>query len=154
MMIEELLRAVPLFRELTDEELALVLMIGMRKNHGQGSVIVSEGVACAVLHVIQEGQVRISKFVPGFGEEALVILGPGQLFGEVEFFDRAPASALAIAHTDTATFALPHSELHGLMQEHPRLAAKFLWAFSRVMAGRLRESNRKMASLFAMARSS
>jgi CRP-like cAMP-binding protein len=96
--------------------------------------------------------VRISKVVPGVGEEALTILGPGEFFGEVEFFDGAPASAHAIAHSDCEVFSIPHQEVRALMESHPALCAKFLWAFSRTLAGRLRESNQKISSLFAIAR--
>ena len=47
------------------------------------------------------------------GEEALTILGPGEFFGEVEFFDGAPASAHAIAHTDCEVLTIPHDEVPG-----------------------------------------
>jgi CRP-like cAMP-binding protein len=96
--------------------------------------------------------VRISKVVPGVGEEALAILGPGEFFGEVEFFDGAPASAHALAHTDCEVLSIPHEEVKRLAENRPDLSAKFLWAFGRTLAGRLRESNQKMASLFAITR--
>ncbi|PYQ39859.1 MAG: cyclic nucleotide-binding domain-containing protein, partial [Acidobacteria bacterium] len=88
----------------------------------------------------------------GVGEEALTILGPGDFFGEVEFFDGGPASAHAIAHSDCEVFAIPHQEVQAIMDTRPALAAKFLWAFSRTLATRLRESNQKISSLFAIAR--
>ena len=127
-------------------------MVGLLKRYAQGSVILTEGAPGGQLHVIHPGRVRISKLVPGVGEEALAILGPGDFFGEVEFFDGAPASAHAIAHTDCEVLALPHQEVHALMESRPALSAKFLWAFGRTLAGRLRESNQKISSLFAIAR--
>jgi hypothetical protein len=36
------------------------------------------------------------------------------------------------------------------MTSAPGVAAKFLWAFSRTLAGRLRDSNQKISSLFAI----
>ena len=38
------------------------------------------------------------------------------------------------------------------MRTRPELAAKFLWAFARTLAARLRESNQRMAGLFAISR--
>jgi len=151
-MIQELLRTVPLFRDLDDEELALVLMIGLVKRYPQGASILTEGAPGGRLHVIHEGQVRISKVVPGLGEEALTILGPGDVFGEVEFLDGSPASAHAIAHVDCEVLALPHREVEALMRTHPGLGAKFLWAFGRTLASRLRDANHKMATLFALSK--
>jgi CRP/FNR family cyclic AMP-dependent transcriptional regulator len=151
-MIQEFLRSVSLFRDLDDEELAHVLMIGQIKRYAQEASILTEGTPGGQLHVIHEGRVRISKVVPGVGEEALTILGPTEFFGEVEFFDGSPASAHAIAHSECEVFTIPHDEVRALMETAPSLAAKFLWAFSRTLATRLRDSNQKISSLFAIAR--
>ena len=151
-MIQQFLRSVPLFAELDDDELAHVLMVGVTRRHPQGAVIITEGSPGGQLHIIQSGKVRISKVVPGVGEEALTILGECDFFGEVEFFDHAPASAQAIAHTDCDVFSIPHGEVAELMSTRPDLSAKFLWAFARTLARRLRETNQRMASLFAISR--
>jgi CRP/FNR family cyclic AMP-dependent transcriptional regulator len=150
--MQEFLKQVPLFHELDDEELAQVLMAGAVKRYTQGATILREGEAGGQLFVIHEGRVRISKVVPGVGEEALSILEPCEFFGEVEFFDGATASAQALAHTDCEVFAIPHREMGSLMRSHPALSAKFLWAFSRTLAARLRETNQRMASLLAISR--
>jgi CRP/FNR family cyclic AMP-dependent transcriptional regulator len=150
--MQEFLRTVPLFRELDDEELAQVLMAGVVKRYTAGATIITEGERGGQLCVLHLGQVRISKVVPGVGEEALSILAPGAFFGEVEFFDGSPASAQAIAHTPCEVFAIPHREMSALMRSHPALAAKFLWAFSRTLAMRLRDTNQRMATLFAISR--
>lgn len=152
-MIQEFLRTVPLFRELDDDELAQVLMVGLVKRYREGVAILTEGEAGGQLQIIREGQVRISKIVPGVGEEALTILGPGEFFGEIEFFDGAPASAHAIAHTDCEVLALPHHEVLALMRTWPGLSAKFLWGFARTLAVRLRATDKRMASLLAISRS-
>jgi CRP-like cAMP-binding protein len=152
-MIQQTLKTVPIFRELDDDELAQILMVGLVRRVAQGTTILKEGEPGGWLYVITEGQVRISKVVPGVGEEALTILQPGELFGEVEFFDGAPSSASAIAHNDCEVLALPHMEMAGMLRSRPGLAAKFFWAFGRVLAGRLRESDQRMAALLAMARS-
>src|SRR6185436_18006377 len=130
-MIQEFLKTVPLFRELDDDDLAQVLMVGLLRRHPEGAVLTTEGAPGGQLHVIHQGRVRISKVVPGVGEEALAILGPGDFFGEVEFFDGATASAQAIAHTSCDVFSIPHREMADLMRSRPDLAAKFLWAFAR-----------------------
>jgi len=151
-VIQEFLRTVPLFRELEDDELAQVLMAGLVKRFPQGAVILTEGSPGGQLNVIHEGQVRISKVVPGVGEEALTILQPGDFFGDIEFFDGAPSSAHALAHTDCEVLSIPHHEMESMMRDRPEMASKFLWAFCRTLAARLRETNQKMATLFAISR--
>ncbi len=151
-MIQEFLKTAPLFRDLDDDELLQVLMVGLVKRYPEGTSILTEGQPGGQLVVIHEGQVRISKVVPGVGEEALTILQPGDFFGELEFLDGSPSAAHAVAHTDCELLSIPHAEVEALMAQRPALAAKFLWAFSRCLAGRLRETNQRLASLFAISR--
>lgn len=151
-VIQEFLKNISLFREIDDDDLAHILMVGLIKRYTQGSSILIEGSLGGRLHIIHMGQVRISKKVPGLGDEALVILGPGDFFGEVEFLDGSPSSASAQAHTDCEIFSLPHAEVRAMMRHRPELSAKFLWAFSQTLAGRLRETNQKVGSLLALAR--
>ncbi len=151
-MIQDFLRTIELFEDLSDDQMAHVLMVGMVKRYRAESVILTEGTASGRIHVIHQGSARLSKHVPGAGEEALTILGPGEIFGEAEFFDDQAPSANVIAHTDCDVLAIPHSEVRTLMQSRPELAAKILWALGRTLARRVRESHRQMASLFAISR--
>ena len=149
-MIQEFLKDVSLFRELDEEELAQILMVGLVRRYPAGAIILGEGTAGGRLQIIHEGQVRISKVVPGVGEEALAILRPGDFFGEVEFLDGSPASAQAIAHSDCEILSVPHAEIENLMRSCPELSAKLLWALARTLAARLRDTNQKLAGLFAI----
>ena len=149
-MIQEFLKDVSLFRELDEEELAQILMVGLVKRYPAGAIILGEGTQGGRLQIIHEGQVRISKVVPGVGEEALAILRPGDFFGEVEFLDGSPASAQAIAHSDCEILSVPHSEIENLMRSCPELSSKLLWALARTLAARLRDTNQKLAGLFAI----
>jgi CRP/FNR family cyclic AMP-dependent transcriptional regulator len=149
-VIQEFLKDVSLFRELDEEELAQILMVGLVRRYPAGAIILGEGTAGGRLQIIHEGQVRISKVVPGVGEEALAILRPGDFFGEVEFLDGSPASAQAIAHSDCEILSVPHSEIENLMRSCPELSAKLLWALARTLAARLRDTNQKLAGLFAI----
>jgi CRP/FNR family transcriptional regulator, cyclic AMP receptor protein len=151
-LIQDFLRTVELFADLEDDELAHVLMVGMVKRYRAGNAILTEGATGGNLHVIHQGSVRLSKHIPGAGEEALTILGPGEIFGETEFFDGTAPSANVIAHTDCAVIAIPHGEVRSLMESRPALTGKILWALGRTLARRVRESHRQMASLFAISR--
>lgn len=151
-MIQDFLKTVPLFEALDDEELTQVLLVALLKRYPEGAVIIAEGAPGGRIHVIREGKVRISKIVPGYGEEALAILSAGDAFGEVEFFDGRPPSAHALAHTACEILSIPHVELASLLKARPGLEAKVLWSLGRTLARRLRDSNDKLASLFAVSR--
>jgi CRP/FNR family cyclic AMP-dependent transcriptional regulator len=151
-LIQEFLKSVALFREIDDDDLAHILMVGLVKRYKRGAVILTEGSSGGQLHVVYSGQVRISKKIPGLGEEALTVLRSGDFFGEIEFLDGSPSSASAQAHSDCEIFSLPHAEIRAMMRHRPELSAKFLLAFCHTLAGRLRETNQRVASLLALAR--
>ena len=68
----------------------------------------------------------------------------------MEFLDGSPASAQAIAHSECEVLSVPHGEIESLMRNCPELSAKLLWALARTLASRLRETNQKLAALFAI----
>src|SRR5688572_27987973 len=127
-------------------------MVGLMKRYSAETEILTVVKIGCQLSVIHQVHVRISKVVPGAGEEALVILGPGEIFGEIEFFDGGPSSAHVITHTVCEILTIPHVEVRGLMSTRPELTAKFLWALGRTLARRIRSDNQRMASLFAISR--
>jgi len=94
--------------------------------------------------------VRISKHVPGVGEEALAILESGQYFGEMSLIEDGARSADAIAHTSCVLYQLSREKLEEVMFTDKELASVLLWTFVRTLSARLRETNDKIRSFFAL----
>ncbi len=102
------------------------------------------------MFIIAEGKVRISKMVPGIGEEALAILERGQYFGEMSLIEDGPRSADAIAHSPCKLFELSREKLDEVMFTDKELAYVILWTFVRTLSARLRETNDKIRAFFAL----
>jgi CRP-like cAMP-binding protein len=113
-------------------------------------VIFREGDPGSEFFAILSGKVRISKLVPGIGEEALAILEPGSYFGEMALVDGTPRSAHAIAHLSCRLWAIQKQDLDDLMFLNKDLAYDILWEFVRTLSGRLRETNDKIKAFFAL----
>src|SRR5580700_7735835 len=77
---EEQLAKVPLFEGLTREALAFIAQVTTEEAHALGTRIFQYGDPGDKLFIILEGKVRISREVSGMGEEALAVLGAGQVF--------------------------------------------------------------------------
>src|SRR3712207_8997931 len=88
----ELLRSVAIFKDLDDGELARVSEVCKEERFAPGEYVFREGEQGNRLYLIVEGDVRISRVMPGSGEEALAVLKPGALFGEMAVFDRSERS--------------------------------------------------------------
>ena len=73
----ELLRQTDLFQDLTKEELGRLTAISVKESFEAGKVIFEEGEKGDRFYLILKGEVRISKIIPGIGEEALVVLKKG-----------------------------------------------------------------------------
>src|SRR3954464_13079856 len=87
------LKKIPLFANLTTDHLSKVANIATQKQVRANERIFQEGEVGTEMYLIANGKVRISKMVPGGGEEALAILGPGSYFGEMALIDDTPRSA-------------------------------------------------------------
>lgn len=140
----EALGKVELFRGLSGRALEKVASISIEESHGSGHTLFREGDLGDKLYVLMEGRARISRRVPGMGEEALAVLGPGSSFGEMALIDDAPRSADAIVHERARLLVLSKEAVQDLMFLDKELAYEVLWNTVRILSRRLRETNDKM----------
>jgi len=145
------LRRCALFESLSAEQVEKVAEIAIGRDVAEGQPIFREGSTGDEMYVIVAGTVRISKEIPGAGEEALTLLGPGSYFGEMAAIDDAPRSADAVAHTACGLLAIRREDLDRLMFLDKDLAYAVLWAFVRTLSSRLRETTEKLRSFFTLA---
>lgn len=146
----DLLRKIHLFENLTEQELEKILKICVKQTYPRDAVIFREGEAGDRCYIITTGAVRISKFIPNIGEEALAVLKTGDYFGEMALIDNFPRSAHAIANEDLDVFAINKTELDKVLIDDRELGYKLLWTFTKTLSKRLRETNEKMAGFLAM----
>jgi CRP/FNR family cyclic AMP-dependent transcriptional regulator len=145
-----LLRGVAIFQDLDDGELARVAEVCRVKEFVSGEYIFKEGEAGSRLYLIFEGEVRISRMVPGSGEEALAVLKTGSLFGEMSVFDRSERSTDAISNGGTKVLTISRSDFELLLDFNREIAYKVLWSVTRLLSGRLRATNDSLRSFLAM----
>ena len=97
------------------------------------------------LYIVLSGCVRISKQIPGVGEEALAMLERGGFFGEMSLIDGSPRSATAKAHeADTRVLRISKVRLEELLASASTGAIELLSILCRLLSGRLREINDKI----------
>jgi CRP-like cAMP-binding protein len=145
-----LIRQAAIFVDLTDDELAHVAEICKDQRFKFGQTIFREGEPGNRLYIIAEGEVRISRDVPGSGEEALAVLKQGACFGEMSIFDRSERSTDAIANTDTTLLTISRSDFEIMLDFNRDIAYKVLWAVVRLLSSRLRQTNDNLRSFLAM----
>ncbi len=146
----EFLRRVAIFKDLDDGELARVSEVCREQQLISGEYVFREGEAGNRLFLIVDGEVRISRQVPGGGEEALAVLKRGALFGEMAVFDRTERSTDAIANGGATLITIARADFELLLDFNRDIAYKVLWAVVRMLSGRLRSTNDSLKSFLAM----
>ena len=145
------LKQVALFESLLPEQLKLIASIVEEQQVKPSTKIFADGDNADRFYFIVQGKVRISKQVPGMGEEALTILEPGDYFGEMALIDDANRSADAITNTPCVLGSISKAAFDNLLFMHKDLAYDLLWTFVRVLSTRLRDTNEKMRAFLVMA---
>lgn len=138
---------VDLFRErgLSAAEMKLLATFSSEERFREGSVVFREGDVGDKLYIVLDGRVRISKFIPGVGEEALTVLDRGDFFGEMALIDDKTRSADAKAHeTDATVLSIDRSTLNEILSMDPKASLQFLNLLCRMISRRLREINDKI----------
>lgn len=138
---------VDLFRErgLSAAEMKLLATFSSEERFREGSMIFREGEKGDKLYIVLDGRIRISKFIPGVGEEALTVLDRGDFFGEMALIDDKPRSADGKAHEGDATvLSIDRATLNEILSMDPHASLQFLNLLCRMISRRLREINEKI----------
>ena len=145
--VVDLLAKIHIFAGLQPAYLRRIAAVGTREQYPTGSAVFTEGSEGDKMYLILSGAVRISRQVPGMGEEALAVLRAGNYFGEMSLIDESPRSADAKAHESCELLVLKKDDLEDLLFVDRDLAYDLLWNFVRTLTSRLRDTNDKMTFL-------
>ena len=133
----------PLFSGLDEAAAAALLDRTERESFKRGQVIFNEGDQGDKLYVIASGKIKLSRSSHDGRENLLAVLGPGEIIGEISFFDPGPRTASAITVSDTELLALGHEHLRGFLRDNTGASVAMLGA----LAHRLRRTNDNVADL-------
>ncbi len=135
--IEDILKRVPIFDNLSQTELTLLSEIGAYNSIEEGVKLFDEGETGDTAYITLLGKVNIFRTDEGGNEIVLASLGPGEVFGELALIDREPRSASAIATMKSEVFAIARDDFIHLMSTSPRLLNDLMVG----MTGRIRQTN-------------
>lgn len=137
------IRDLPLLARLPEEDLQALASRGRVRRFPAAATIFREGDPGDALHVVVEGQVRIT-ILSGSGSEAIVALvDTGDCFGEFALLDGKPRSATATAVKPTKTFVVTRNDFTNWLNERPAAALALLETLSL----RLRRTDEALADM-------
>lgn len=128
------LRRLPLFTDLSSEEMALIADNVSRLRFDQGAIIFVEGDVCQELLIVEEGAVKIFKTGRNGRQQLIDIERPGSSLAEVPVFDGGCHHASAEAAVPSVLLRLPAITFRRICLQNPELALKVF----KVLGHRLR----------------
>jgi CRP-like cAMP-binding protein len=126
--------------DLHEADQAVVLQYTQARLYAPGEFAVRRGEIDRSFFIISRGSFEV--LVPTEdGRERIRVLEPGDLFGEVGFFDGLPRSADVVALEASEALVLTQAAFQRLRLTHPRLAVRFVLDLGRILGERFRASD-------------
>ena len=141
-----LLRNVPLFSVLPENQLGLLTVAVTRKSFPRGTTIIAAGDVTDSLYVVISGRLKVMISDDEGREVILAILGPNEFFGEMGLIDDAPRSASVVALEACELLSLSKRDFRRCLAENFEMAMTVM----RGLVTRLREADQKIGSLALM----
>ncbi|NYT86756.1 Crp/Fnr family transcriptional regulator [Pollutimonas harenae] len=128
--IQDFLAKLPLFNELSAQELNVLAAGTTEIQVTRGEMVFHRGDPCMGFHIVVYGQIKLMFISPMGGEKVVRLIGPGDSFGEaLMFLDKAYiVSAQALA--DTMLLHVAKQVLFAELDRHPGFARKMLAGLS------------------------
>ena len=133
-----LLKKFYLFRGVVPDDLAVVEACAERKHCAPAELIFREGEEADAMYFVELGTVEIMKISTGV--TVLVMVGSGDGFGEIAFFDRGKRPATARAQEASHLIRIPFAALTQVLKQRPSLARVFYHNACVFLAKRLRRT--------------
>ena len=134
----ELLRQTLLFKGSSEEELELVLGLFQERLIKTNTTIFSENMPAEALYIIKSGSVRISIMAGEGHEVGLLLLGPGDFFGELALIQGEGRMATARSESAAELLLLTRKDFMTLLDTDPRTCARILMAITKLLAMRIK----------------
>jgi voltage-gated potassium channel len=130
MELEGRLRAVPLFRDLSDDQLHVVAHLAQQRDVSEGTTLAGEGSHGYFFFVIEDGSAEISQNGTRLGR-----LGPGDFFGEIAVLERSGRrTATVVAASDMRVLAFFGADFHTIEALAPGVGERVRQAIEKRLA--------------------
>jgi CRP/FNR family cyclic AMP-dependent transcriptional regulator len=141
-----ILKTVPLFSLLSDNQLGSLFPAIQHRSYPRHAFMLRAGERPDALYIILAGRAKVL-IEDGEGREVtLTIIGPSEFFGEMSLIDDKPRSASVEALEACEILYISKAAFMGCLKDNFDVAMLML----RSVVGRLREADRKIASLALM----
>jgi CRP-like cAMP-binding protein len=140
----ELLKTLPIFEDLSLDEVKDFYNLCESAVYEPGAVIIEQGRPGEALIIVREGSMLVSK-IDGEKEIPIATLSAGKVVGEMSMIDDAPTSARVVAAERVKAFRIRKDAFQHYLFTHDLVALRVFRTFTRTLVQRLRDTNARLA---------
>lgn len=146
------LRRLKVLADMSEEQLAKFVELVEKVQVRMGYIVVKQNEQGDCMYLLLDGEVRVRQ-MPSGRETTLAVLETGDFFGEICLFDEGPRSADVVANKDCTLLKIAKQRFHEIMDQHPEIAVRFLFAIIRTVEARIRTHNKRYSDSMTVSRS-
>lgn len=135
-----ILRAFPLFRNLSGEELTAIAELCSSRHYARGDYLFLQSEVISHVYLMVKGRVRLYSMSESGKEQTFLIADPGELFPHVGFFRSGNYAYHAVALQETDCLAVPVRSFERMLVAHPAIHFKI----TQVLADKILELQRRL----------
>ncbi|WP_010284081.1 Crp/Fnr family transcriptional regulator [Bacillus timonensis] len=122
--ITDVLQTVPLFKELTSNELEEMVNIAQYRQFKKGTHVFMQEDPLENVYFIYKGKIKIYKNDINGKEQIVTVQKDGDMFPHVGFFRKGNYPAYALALEDTMAVVISISHFESVLLQHPQVCIK------------------------------
>lgn len=133
---ESIIRHVPFFSSLGDEEILQVERLIRKRHYPKDQIVLREENTSHYMYLVYSGMVRVVKMTEEGREQIITIHRKNEFFGEMALLDGKTSPATVIAHEDSTIGLLSREDFEQHLLSNEQICRKIIT----LLCGRLRES--------------
>jgi len=123
---DNIIKNIPLFAELSDEEIERIERIVTKKNFARDQIVLFEEDTSSYMYIVYAGKVRVVKQSKEGREQIITIHKKSDFFGEMALLDGRTAPATVIAHEDAVIGLISRGDFEQHLLSHEKIRSKFI----------------------------
>lgn len=139
-LLVRLFMSVPLFQELSKENLLELIPLARKVSFEKGDIVFSEGKSGESMYVVVAGQFEVFRVDDDLEKVILATLRPGEHFGEIALLEKVERTATVRATEHSLALRFSREAL----EQRPSLAMKLYRNMTRILSKRLRRTNNEV----------
>jgi len=128
---KDTLRSIPLFSELSVEQLRLITSVSKLLKFKKNDILFNDGDLYTGFYIILKGTIKIFKISHSGKESVLHIIKPLKTFADVPLFEGGNFPASAQALEDSITIFFPKAEFLKILRDDKDISLKMLAGFAK-----------------------